>query len=84
METHAPGQPVDVDKSQPIERGRFARGLLLAIATVWFLIQALPLSFDGDATLALMGLVQRLALGFALVAAALIDWRGFHGLFGIE
>lgn len=84
MGVNAGTRSLDVPEAKSGERSRVARNVLLGLATVWFLIQALPLSFYGDPTLALLDLVQRLALGFALVAAALIDWRGMHGLFGIE
>jgi hypothetical protein len=60
MAMHTATQPVDVSTTRPRDRDRIARNVLLGLAVVWFLIQALPTSFDGDPTLALMGLVQRL------------------------
>lgn len=64
--------------------GLTARNVLLGLAALWFFIQVLPLSISGDPTVGLIELVQRLALGLGLLAAALIDWPRPLGIFGIE
>lgn len=61
-----------------------ARNILLGLAAIWFFIQALPLTIWGDPALGLIDLVQRLALGFALLSLGLIDWRRPTGLLGIQ
>ncbi len=74
------------DGSAADARGRSNRGapiprtLLLAGAAIWFGLLALPLS-SGDPAAGLPDLLHGLALGLALLAAALVDW---FGLFGIE
>jgi hypothetical protein len=84
MDSNARDRPVPAATSETHSRSRVARSGLLALAAVWFLLQALlPVTFI-DPGAAVIELVQRLALGFALVALALVDWQTFRGLFGIE
>jgi hypothetical protein len=50
------------------------RQILLALAVIWFLIQALPSDAaiaDGRASFELL---QRLSIGLALLSAALMPW----------
>jgi hypothetical protein len=53
-----------------------ARSLLLAITAAWFLAAAMARLEDSVTSLISLG--QRLAFGFALLALALVDWRGFR------
>ena len=62
---------------RPHPKTRPARSVILGLAAVWFLIAAFS-RLAGDTTVAIIGLVQQLAFGFALVAIALIDWRKFR------
>ena len=54
------------DNARASVEGTWVRQLLLFAAIVWF-------GWEG-----LQG--AQIAIGFALVAAALIDWRGFFGV----
>jgi hypothetical protein len=53
------------------------RTILFTIAAIWLLLTAFMRSQD-DSTVELIGLVQRLAFGLALMAAGLIDWQRFR------
>jgi hypothetical protein len=76
MATAPPASSVaGADEAQP--KTRPARSVILGIAAAWFLIAAFSRLAE-DTTVALIGLVQQLAFGFALVAIALIDWRKFR------
>jgi hypothetical protein len=48
--------------------------VLLAIAATWLLLAAFMRAED-DSVVALIGLVQRIAFGMALIAVGLIDWQ---------
>ena len=62
----------------PQSRGRSpVRTILLAAAASWLLLAAFMRSQD-DSIVGLIGLVQRLAFGLALIAVALIDWQRFR------
>lgn len=58
-------------------RRSIARTVLLAIAATWLLLAAFMRSQD-DSVVELIGLVQRLAFGLALMAVGLIDWQRFR------
>jgi len=58
----------------PPPRLRTARTLMLAIAAAWLLLAAFTRTQE-DSSAELIGLVQRLAFGLALIAVALIDWH---------
>ena len=60
------------------------RQVCLALAIIWFLIQALPTQVGGDAGQATFELIQRMGLGLALIAAAFIRWPPVDGLFGLD
>ena len=53
------------------------RTVLLAVAAIWLLLAAFMRSQDGSVA-ELIGLVQRLAFGLALIAVGLIDWQRFR------
>ena len=55
----------------------FVRTLLLAIAATWLLLAAF-MRVQDDSVAELIGLVQRIAFGLALIAVALIDWQRFR------
>ena len=61
----------------PAPRRPLVRSLLLAIAALWFLLAAF-MRLQDDSVAGLVGIVQRLAFGFALMAIALIDWQRFR------
>jgi hypothetical protein len=61
----------------PPPRHSIVRTLLLAIAATWLLLAAF-MRVQDDSVAELIGLVQRLAFGLALIAAGLIDWQRFR------
>jgi hypothetical protein len=63
-------------ESPPLRTGIF-RTLLLAIAATWLLLAAF-MRVQDDSVAELIGLVQRIAFGLALIAVGLIDWQRFR------
>ena len=61
----------------PLPQRSIVRTLLLAIAATWLLLAAFMRS-QNDSIAELIGLVQRLAFGLALIAVGLIDWQRFR------
>jgi hypothetical protein len=61
----------------PPPRRSIVRTLLLAIAATWLLFAAF-IRVQDDSVAGLIGLVQRLAFGVALIAIGLIDWQRFR------
>jgi hypothetical protein len=61
----------------PPSRRSIVRTVLLAIAAVWLLLAAF-MRVQDDSVAGLIGLVQRLAFGLALIAVGLIDWQRFR------
>jgi hypothetical protein len=61
----------------PPRKHQVARTLLLAIAATWLLLAAFMRTQE-DSVAELIGLVQRVAFGVALIAVALIDWQRFR------
>ena len=53
------------------------RTILLAIGAAWLLLTAF-MRVQDDSVVELIGLVQRLAFGLALIAVGLIDWQRFR------
>jgi hypothetical protein len=53
------------------------RTLLLATSAAWFLLAAF-MRVQDDSVVGLIGIVQRLAFGFAVFSVALIDWQRFR------
>jgi hypothetical protein len=62
--------------SAPSRRGS-VRTVLLAIAATWLLLGAF-MRVQDDSVAELIGLVQRIAFGLALVAVGLLDWQRFR------
>lgn len=58
----------------PPRRHGILRTLLLALAATWLLLAAFMRTQE-DSIGELIGLVQRLAFGLALIAVALVDWQ---------
>jgi hypothetical protein len=63
--------------ANPPPKLKTLRSLLLAIAALWFLVAAF-MRLQDDSIAELVGIIQRLAFGFAIVAVALIDWQRFR------
>ena len=63
------------DGGPPSSRG--VRLVLLAIAATWLLLAAF-MRVQDDSIAELIGLVQRIAFGLALVAVAFLDWQRFR------
>jgi hypothetical protein len=61
----------------PTTRRTLARTVLLAVAAAWLLLAAF-MRVEDDSVVGLIGIVQRVAFGVALIATALIDWRQFR------
>ena len=61
----------------PPPRSSLIRTVLLAIAATWLLLAAF-MRVQDDSVAELIGLVQRLAFGAALIAVGLIDWQRFR------
>jgi hypothetical protein len=61
----------------PPSRSSIIRTLLLAIAATWLLLAAF-MRVQDDSVAELIGLVQRLAFGLALIAVGMIDWQRFR------
>jgi hypothetical protein len=61
----------------PPARGSIARTVLLALAATWLLLAAF-MRVQDDSVAGLIGIVQRLAFGLALIAVAAIDWQRFR------
>jgi hypothetical protein len=61
----------------PPQKRPLARTLLFAIAATWLFLAAFMRTQE-DSVAEVIGLVQRIAFGVALMAAALIDWQWFR------
>lgn len=61
----------------PTPRRTLARTVLLAIAATWLLVAAF-MRVEDDSVVGLIGVVQRVAFGAALIGIALIDWQRFR------
>ena len=61
----------------PPSRSSIIRTPLLAIGATWLLLAAF-MRVQVDSVAELVGLVQRLAFGLALIAVGLIDWQRFR------